>query len=564
MRLVEADYALKLKACNHLSDGRQLHWELARKGLDSQKFLGNHIIQMFGRLGSLDEARAAFERLCWRNVFSWTIMVALLAQNGYLNEAGKWFWKMPEHSAVSCNAVMVALADSGNIAESREMFDKMAQRDVASWNSMVSAYAQSGDCLEASSFFSRMPVVNVVSWTALLSGLSRTGQLQEAKFLFDKMPERNIVSWNALITANAQAGDARAARALFDRIPARDSVSWNSIFPAYTRTGMLEEARRLFQSVPCPNSITWTSMLFGYAEAGDIDQARKIFLAMDRDAGSWNALIAAYGQGNDLESARLVFEKMAQWNIRSWTSMFLACSQMAHFEETRRIFDGMPERDLVSWNAMLTCYTRSERAIEALELFKLMTIEGVRPNGITFLCLIDACSQASALTPGILIDEEIGGSRGSVELGNSFISMYAKCGSFENAKRHFDAMEERDSVSWTAMITADVQSGNRERALQLFVDMIHQGVDPHDVTFLGVLSACAYEGLLERGCELWTSMAVDFGIAAKAEHYAWLVNLLARSGRLVAAEELIDSMPYHPDHPTWGALLGACSLDLCL
>jgi pentatricopeptide repeat protein len=44
------------------------------------------------------------------------------------------------------------------------------------------------------------------------------------------------------------------------------------------------------------------------------------------------------------------------------------------------------------------------------------------------------------------------------------------------------------------------------------------------------------------------------------EHYACIVNMLGRAGRLVEAYEIIEGMSMRPDKCLWGAFLGGCRL----
>jgi pentatricopeptide repeat protein len=84
-------------------------------------------------------------------------------------------------------------------------------------------------------------------------------------------------------------------------------------------------------------------------------------------------------------------------------------------------------------------------------------------------------------------------------VGNGLIDMYAKCGSIEDARRVFNKMPSRNVVTWNAMIFGHVKCGQGQKALELFRQMQHEGVQPNYVTFVGVLNACASVITLEEG-----------------------------------------------------------------
>ncbi|RZB43958.1 Pentatricopeptide repeat-containing protein, partial [Glycine soja] len=77
------------------------------------------------------------------------------------------------------------------------------------------------------------------------------------------------------------------------------------------------------------------------------------------------------------------------------------------------------------------------------------------------------------------------------------------------------------------------------------------------VTLVSVLSACSRGGEVERGLRIFESMRGRYGIEPGAEHNAWVVDLLGRSGLVDRAYEFIKRMPILPTISVWGALLGA-------
>jgi pentatricopeptide repeat protein len=145
---------------------------------------------------------------------------------------------------------------------------------------------------------------------------------------------------------------------------------------------------------------------------------------------------------------------------------------------------------------------------------------------------------------------------------NSLITMYARCGSIEDADRVFSSMPERDVVSWNAMIAGYAQHGLAIEALRLFERLIQAGTKPDEITFVGVLSACSHAGLVEEAWYYFNSMVRDHCLTAISEHYACMVDLLGRAGYLEEAKKLIDEMPMEPDVVVWGSFLSACRMHV--
>ncbi|GKA84191.1 pentatricopeptide repeat-containing protein [Tanacetum coccineum] len=121
----------------------------------------------------------------------------------------------------------------------------------------------------------------------------------------------------------------------------------------------------------------------------------------------------------------------------------------------------------------------------------------------------------------------------------------------------FDMMPEKSEVSWNSIISAYGNHGHLQECLSLFHQMKEFGFETDHVTFLAIISACDHVGLVDDGYHYFKSMINEFGIAARMEHYACIIDLFSRAGRLSEAVEIIKSMPFDPDAGVWGTLLGA-------
>jgi len=137
--------------------------------------------------------------------------------------------------------------------------------------------------------------------------------------------------------------------------------------------------------------------------------------------------------------------------------------------------------------------------------------------------------------------------------------MYARCGAVMDAKAVFVEMEvhKRDVVSWNAMIGGFAHHGHANEALELFRVMKGVKVKPTYITFISVLNACGHAGLVDEGKREFDSMIPEFGLTPTVEHYASLVDLIGRHGKLEDAMKLIKEMVVPPDNVVWGALLNA-------
>jgi len=145
----------------------------------------------------------------------------------------------------------------------------------------------------------------------------------------------------------------------------------------------------------------------------------------------------------------------------------------------------------------------------------------------------------------------------NVGLGNSMISMYCKCGCLAESKLIFAELPARDSVSWNALIAGHRIDGCGNEAIQVFNDVQKYNINADLMTLLAALTACNHSGLIEEAQELFHE-AIREKNPLGIEHYAGLVDLLGRAGRIEAASELVRWMPFRPTVKIWSSLVSAC------
>jgi pentatricopeptide repeat protein len=79
---------------------------------------------------------------------------------------------------------------------------------------------------------------------------------------------------------------------------------------------------------------------------------------------------------------------------------------------------------------MVLRHVECNQVQKALELFQQMQQEGVQPDSVTFVGVLNACASVVALEEGSFAHEQIieRGWDSDVFVGSSLVDMYAKCG----------------------------------------------------------------------------------------------------------------------------------------
>ncbi|KAI3881341.1 hypothetical protein MKX03_025648 [Papaver bracteatum] len=472
-----------------------------------------------------------------RNTATWNAMItAYIRTSSHINKAYELFCKVPERNVVTY-AVMIT-------AETIYYEMPVIGGDPVVSNAMINGYLKLGELEKAVFVFDSMVERNVVSWSSVLNGYCKNGKVSEAEILFQKMPEKNVVSWTTMISGYMKSGQWAKGFELFLKMKRDEQVEVNST----TMAVMLETCASLggFKEGIQIHKLVFSmgfefdvylgnSILNMYCRVARMDDARNVFDMMSKkDVVSWNSLITACAY----------FGKMPSKDVVSWTNMIAAFSNQGRMEDSLRLFNEMPKRDGIAWTATISGFVGNGKFEEAFQMFIQMSREAIKPNSHTM-------SSIHANVVKMNMESEL-------SIQNSLIVMYSKCGDVNTAYKIFSSIRTLDLLSFNSMITSFAQHGLGKEALELFKKMqIEEGCEPNEITFLGVLSACVHVGLVNEGWNYFRSMSSMHHIQPGPDHYACMVDLLARSGLFTKALDLIQSMPMKPHSGIWGALLSA-------
>ena len=344
--------------------------------------------------------------------------------------------------------------------DARKVFDKMRVKSVISWNTMVSGYAYNYDVNGASRMFLQMELEGVepnpVTWTSLLSSHARCGHLEETIALFSKMRMKGVgataemlavvlsvcadldtfdrgqmvhgyivkggfedylFAKNALITVYGKGGDIRDAEKLFHEMKVKNLVSWNSLISSYAESGLYDKAFEAFSELEkmegCPEMkpsvITWSAVICGFASNGFGEESLEVFRQMQLANVKANsvtissvlsicAMLAALNLGREMHGH--VIRARMEDNILVGNGLINMYTKCGSFKPGCLVFGKLENRDLISWNTMIAGYGMHGLGKDALVTFDEMIKSGFRPDDVTFIAALSACSHAGLVAEG--------------------------------------------------------------------------------------------------------------------------------------------------------------------
>lgn len=461
--------------------------------------------------------------------------------HGYLLKSGFY------SATTVMNSLISLYFKIGKIESAELLFDELCDRDVISWNSMISGFVANGLAQQGVKIFCEMLThgigVDLATIVIVLAACAKTDNLSLTRsvhaFAIKTGFDMKISFSNSLLDTYSKCGDMHGAVCVFLSMPDKSIVSWTSMLAGYARQGLYNEAVVLFHEMRKKgielDAFAVTSILHACACSGSLENGKEVH---------------DYIRENNIESSLFVSNALMD--------MYAKCGSM---DDAKMVFSQMKAKDIVSWNTMIGGFSKNCLPNEALDLFVEMQSH-IRPDCVTITCILPACASLAALDKGREIHGYIMRSGFSSDrfVGNALLDMYVKCGALLVAKLIFNKIASKDLVSWTTMIAGYGMYGFGTEAIATFNNMKQAGIIPDEVSFTCILYSCSHSGSLEEGWRFFDIMRKEYDIEAKLEHYACMVDLLARAGRLLEAYKFIQKMPVQPDATIWGALLCGCRI----
>ncbi|PKI41153.1 hypothetical protein CRG98_038438 [Punica granatum] len=562
-------------ACGALSNvayGRRCHGLVVKIGLDKNVYVGNALLGMYAKCGCCEDAVRAFGDVPDPNEVSITTIMGVLAQTERVQEALHMFRLMLREGinvdSVSLSSVLGLCTERVNEepdavdGESKELSHCMLQgqqihglsiklgfeKDRHLTNSLLDMYTKNGDMGSAERIFSNLlpEEVSVVTWNVMIAGYGYKSRSDKAMLLLQRMQSLGFkpdeVTYINMLVGCVRLGNIGTAREMFDNLSSPTLSSWNAMISCYFQSGNEIEALRLFRRMQFrgvqPDRTTLAVILGSCAGMGLFEFGRQVHAASLKGTYAIDVYVAS-----------------------GLISMYSKCGKA---ELAQVLFNRMTETDIVCWNSMMAGLAINSRDMEAFALFKEMRRKAMVPTQFSYTTILSCCGKLpSSSVQGRQVHAQIvkEGYANDVFVGSALIDMHCKCGDVDGARKFFDAMPLRNTVTWNEMIHGYAQNGRGHEAVALYRDMIASSHErPDSITFVAVLTACSHGGMVDEGITIFNSMQREHGVEPALDHYTCIIDSLGRAGRFNEAEAFIDRVPSKDDPIIWEVLLSSCRI----
>ncbi|GKU99639.1 hypothetical protein SLEP1_g12454 [Rubroshorea leprosula] len=587
MHTISSNHVFSLLGlCRNVGTLMKSHALLIVQGLGGDLLCDTKLVSLYGSFGNLEYARLLFDKMPERDFYSWKVML-----RGYflhdLHVEIIWFYNRMRMCVRDCDnvvfsIVLKACSQLGEIKEGRKVHCHMVKAgkpDSFLQAVLVDMYAKCGKIDCSHDAFTEILEKDVVSWTSLIAGYVQNDCAEEGLNLFNRMREAKVKSneftLGSLVTACAKLRACHQGKWVHGYL-IKIGIGFNSylvtaLLDMYVKCGAITDAGSIFDELSSIDLVSWTAMIVGYTQSICPEKALKLFIdkkwiGILPNAVTLTSVLSACARLGNLDFGTLVHGLMVKLGleepmmINALVDMYCKCRNI---EDARNLFVRVSDKDVVAWNSMISGYSQNGYVYEALELFHQMRLESFSPDAVTLASILSCCASLGALQVGSSVHAyslKEGLMSSNVYVGTALLNFYAKCGDAQSARIIFDSMEEKTSVTWGAMIGGYGMQGDGFGSLELFHNMLKENLEPTEVIFTSVLSACSHTGMVGEGWGYFNSMCQDFGLVPTMKHYACMVDLLARAGRLEEALNFMDNMPIEPDVSSFGAFLHGCGL----
>lgn len=475
--------------------GKMIHCVAIQMGLDEDLYFCNTMVDVYVKCGCIGYGRRVFDLMSQRDVVSWTLMIA-----GYISErrvgvACDLFNKMRvelEPNSVTLIVILQASCASTTLNEGIQIHGYAVKSGLLmDWsvkNSVLRMYASKGSNEEVERLFSE--IINrkdVASWNILISFYSSERDMMRVAGLFNEMRSLEMHLWNIetltlVVSAFAKCGgvsEGEGMHCLVIKTGFSDDVLLTSLLDFYAKCGKLEISVQLFKEICFKSNITWGAMMSGFIQNGSFVDAIVLFQQMQADGVDivpelWRNLLDAYANLGALKMGKVVhgylikhlFNGSSEGKVHLETSILNMYLRGGSISSARAVFDRMTFRDVVAWTTMIEGLGSHGFGSEALKYFNLMIEQRVKPNSITFLSLLSACSHSGLVSEGCNIYYSMKwcfGIEPALDHHTCIVDLFGRCGMLKEALAIILKLTILpDSRIWGALLASSRVYGNKK------------------------------------------------------------------------------------------------------
>ncbi|TVU15253.1 hypothetical protein EJB05_38763, partial [Eragrostis curvula] len=478
-----------LGACINLDSlclGRQVHCITIKNHMDANLFVANATLDMYSKLGAIDIAKELFSLIPNKDSISWNALIVGLAHNEEEEEAVCMLKRMMLHGItpdeVSFATAINACSNIQATETGKQVHCASIKYNICSnhavGSSLIDLYSKHGDLESSRKILAQVDPSSIVPRNALITGLVQNKREDEAIELFhqvlkDGFKPSSFTFASILSSCNGLASSVIGKQVhcytLKSGLLNVDSSLGIALIGIYLKCKMLEDANKLLMEMPDQkNLVEWTAIISGYAQNGYSDHSLLSFWRMrtydvHSDEATFASVLKACSEMAALTDGQQIHGLIIKSGFGSYEiassaliDMYSKCGDVTSSFE---IFNELKsKKDIMLWNSMIVGFAKNGYASEALSLFQKMQESQLKPDEVTFLGVLIACSHAGLISEGrnfFYSMSKVYGLIPRVDHYACFIDLLGRGGHLEEAQEVIDKLPfEADGVIWATFLAA--------------------------------------------------------------------------------------------------------------
>ncbi|KAK4263662.1 hypothetical protein QN277_029046 [Acacia crassicarpa] len=542
-------------------------------------FSWNSVLSTYSKAGKISEMQAVFNRMPSRDVVSWNSLISGYASISIVNSVKTYNLMLREGSnnltRITFSTMLILASSRGCVNLGRQIHVHIVKFGFQSYvfvgSPLVDMYSKTGFISDARKAFEEIPEKNVVMFNTMLTGLLRFGMIGDSRQFFYDMKEKDSISWTTMITGLTQNGLNKEAIDLFRKMRLEtlemDQYTFGSVLTAcggllalqegkqvhayiirtdykdnifvgsalvdmYCKCKSIRSAETVFKRMAFKNVVSWTAMLVGYGQNGYSEEAVKVFCDMQKDGVkpddfTLGSVISSCANLASMEEGAQFHGRALATGLLSFITVSNALvtlyGKCGSIEDSHRLFNEMSVRDEVSWTALVSGYAKFGKAHETIRLFESMLAYGLKPDEITFIGVLSACSRAGLVEKGKQIFQSMIEEYRIVPILDHYscmIDLYSRAGKLEEARNFINQMPFcPDAIGWATLLSSCRFYGNMEIGKWAAESLLE--LEPHNTaSFILLSSIYAAKGNWEEVAKLRKGMR-DKGLR-KEQGCSWI------------------------------------------
>ncbi|PNT30607.2 hypothetical protein POPTR_006G090900v4 [Populus trichocarpa] len=488
----------------NLKKGQQLHAQLLITGLSSSSPSSTtSLINMYAKCNQMNQALLVLNRTAdyARNVFAYNALISGFVLNGLPQDGLGAYEEMrqagvlPDKYTFPC--LIKGLCEVMEVFQVKKIHGLVRKLgldlDMYVGSSLVSSYLKSELMKEARELFDEIPDRDVVLWNSMVNGYAQIGRFDEALGVCREMSQEGVLmskfTVSGVLSVFAGRGDfdnGRLVHGFMIKMGFDSCVSvCNALIDMYGKCRCVVDALEIFETMNEKDIFSWNSILSANELCSDHDRTLRLFDRMLGDGVQLDLVtittilpacshLAALVHGREIHGYMIVNgfvkdgESENMYNLQTINALMDMYAKCGSMRDAGMVFYNMSNRDTASWNIMIMGYGMHGYGNEALYMFSDMCKSGLKPNEITFVGVLLACSHAGFISQGIKFLGEMELKHGVVPTIQHYtcvIDMLGRAGQLEEAYKLAVTMPiQTNPVVWRALLAACQLYGNVDLA----------------------------------------------------------------------------------------------------